>query len=211
MPHDFSEVKKRLVGGLWLNTIVRAGSIRYPKRTRNKQMTMLSLTNEDELSEIYLLLSRKIIVKEGVLAWNYSLFKVMRMETEGVSAVGKSRYEKSMCTATDETKAFFPREIINLDFTSQDPQDTDGRIENELESVEETIKIQSGYVASEKEVFAMIYRVSQGNDAGGCLQFLKLSGGCQRVFASWRCPAAVLPVFAAVYLLRGGFPAKMQR
>jgi hypothetical protein len=156
MPRELSEVKKKLVTELWLKTVVKAGAIRYPTRKRNKQMTMLTLTNADELGEIYVFLSNKIIVKEGVLAWNYSFLKVMRLETELQSVAGKSRYERSICDPAHEARRFFPREIINLDFTSQDPQETDGRIENELQAVEETISIQSEGVVSEK-VFVIIY------------------------------------------------------
>jgi hypothetical protein len=156
MPRKFSEVKKKFLSELWLKTVVKAGSIRYPTRKRNKQMTMLTLTNADELSEIYVFLSNKIIVKEGVLAWNYSFLKVMRLETELQSVAGKSRYERSICDRTHEARRFFPKEIINLDFTSQDPQEIDGRIENELQSVEETLSIQSERVVPEK-VFVIIY------------------------------------------------------
>jgi hypothetical protein len=157
MPRDFTRVKRKLVSALWLGAAAKAASLRYPARKRNKQMTMLTLTNADELSEVYVLVSNKIILKEGVVAWNYSFFKVMRLETELQSVVGKTRYEQSVLNPDHEVRRSFPKEIINLDFTSQDPQEAEGRIENELQSIEETIKIQSGYLTSQKELFVLIY------------------------------------------------------
>lgn len=177
MPYNFSGLKRKLVNALWLEAVVRAGSMKYPTRRRNKQMTMLTLTNADELSEIHVFIAKKIIVKEDVVAWNYSFFKVMRLETELQSVIGKTRYEQSICNPTHEVRRHFPKEIINLDFTSQDPQETDGRIENELQSVEETIRIQSEHLTSEKELFVLIYttlinsnnmvcdRIAQSSDA----------------------------------------------
>ena len=65
--------------------------------------------------------------------WDQRYIKRIRLETESIDIVlGGSPYEQSILGNNCPLQEHFPRDIINLDFTSQDPDLGNGRIEKEL-------------------------------------------------------------------------------
>ena len=81
-----------------------------------------------------------------------------------------SPYEQSILGNNCPLQEHFPRDIINLDFTSQDPDLGNGRIEKELESLEKTVKLQD---QKQGKNFLLIYTTiidSNNLNKGGVIQ-----------------------------------------
>ena len=106
-------------------------------------MRLLSLTNDRNFNEIVRFEANKLTQRENVAVWTKDTLKRIRLETESIDIVlGGSLYEQSILGNNCPLQEYFPRDIINLDFTSQDPDLGNGRIERELESLEKTVELQ---------------------------------------------------------------------
>src|SRR3989304_2765064 len=87
---------------------------------------------------------KKLTQREDVAVWTKDTLKRIRLETESIDIVlGGSLYEQSILGNNCPLHEHFPMDIINLDFTSQDPDLGNGRIEKELESLEKTVNLQN--------------------------------------------------------------------
>ena len=145
--------KDRLINELWLPNVKRGGDIFYPKK-KNKKMKLLTLTNKN-FQEIIKLEKNNITTKESITAWTYGYIKKLRLETElPVAIFGPTRYEDSISSSSFSLSNHFPFDIINLDFSSQDPDFEIGRVEKEIQSLEKTIRIQK---QRGKNRFILIY------------------------------------------------------
>ena len=119
-------------------------------------MKIFTLTNDRNYEEITKFIENKITEKDQIIVWTYSLPKKFRLEVNtGCKVEGGSRYEESVSSTSSLTE-YFPFDVINLDFSSQDPISENGRIEREIKSLEETIKLQREKQGEEKG-FTLIY------------------------------------------------------
>lgn len=140
---EINTVKDLLIGKMWVKTAQKGGKILFPRLRKNKNMKMFTLTNDDNYNEINKFTENKITLNRFVYAWNHDRFKALRLETEGkANMLGPTRFEETMSTSSEEIIDLFPFDILNLDFSSQDPELEVGRLEKEISSLENTIKIQ---------------------------------------------------------------------
>lgn len=136
--------KDQLVGNLWLPYAKEAGQLFCPRLRKNKKMKLFSLTNENNLSDILKFEENNLIQRNDCIVWARTSFKKIRLETESVGDVlGAAFYPDTVLTNAIAIAGHFPRDILNLDFSSQDIAVEDGRIEKEVASVEKTIELQN--------------------------------------------------------------------
>ena len=149
------EMKTSLLEELWIPIAIRGGKLLYP-RYRNKKMKTLTLTYDRNFKEIEMLEEKNLTSKELVTAWAPTHVIQFRLETElgPATITGSSRYEDSIAHRNFKIKNLFPFDIINLDFTSQNPNFELGRVEKEIASLELTIKLQADL---ENEGFVLVY------------------------------------------------------
>lgn len=140
LPH-----KHVLVDKLWLPTTQKWGNVLRPKVRKNKRLKLLTLTSHVDFEEITKLEEEELTEKECVVVWTHSHIKKLRLETEisPAKVIGIARYENCASNPNFVIKDHFPFDIVNLDFSSQDPIFDPGRIEEEVRSLEDTIKLQS--------------------------------------------------------------------
>lgn len=153
---DVSEIKTHLVADLWLSQVREGGDVLYPKLKKNKKMKLFTLTNDGNFQEIIVFEENNLITRDRVIAWTHSHLKKLRLETELSPArvLGTTRYEDSISGPSFSVNRYFPFDIINLDFSCQNPDLERCRIEKEVESLERTIKLQ---IEQNNRGFVMIY------------------------------------------------------
>jgi len=141
---EINAAKNRLIDELWLDLGVKGGKVLFPRLKKNKNMKMLTLTNDENYNEINKFVENRLTLKRFIYAWNHDRFKAIRLETEGVASavLGPARFEETIITLTDEVIGKSPFDILNLDFSSQDPELENGRLEKEILGLETAIKIQ---------------------------------------------------------------------
>ncbi len=149
-------LKDKLIDKLWLPVVREGGKIIYP-RLINKKMKLLTLTNDKNFQEISKFEENSLTRKEHVLVWAHGHIKKLRLETEVSPAkvLGPTRYENFILSSRPSVSDYFPFDIINLDFYSQDPEMEAGRIEKEIECLEKTIHLQRE--CGDKKIFVLIY------------------------------------------------------
>lgn len=137
-------LKDQLIDNLWFVKARDAGAAFYPRR-KNKRMRLLTLTNGINFNEILKLEQRQLIQRADVVAWVISDFnKRMRLEVESVGYILEGDIlTEPILDASSELRKHFPRDIINLDFSSQNPTIRNGRIESEIACLEKNINIQN--------------------------------------------------------------------
>jgi hypothetical protein len=150
-----NRIKPELLNELWLPGLTKCGKIFYPRK-KYKEMSVLTLTSTDNFDEIDALIEKNLTRKELIKVLTNTHVKVARLETEiGKSKIfGPGRYEDIMSNGTCELIECFPFDVLNLDFFSQDPRIENGRIEDELLSIEKTIRLQK---VKNHRMFALIY------------------------------------------------------
>lgn len=137
-------MKNTLISKLWCPFIINADPFLYPRRRKNKRMKIFTLTdwNHEEIEEF----KRNCLTKPDlIVAWTHSYQNRCRLETDlGKSRVlGSDRYEDAIIRDPQSIYDYFPFDIINLNFNSQDPLQINQRIEKEIQSIEHTIKFQN--------------------------------------------------------------------
>jgi hypothetical protein len=153
---EISEIKTQSINDLWLPKVKKAGEIFYPKLRKNKKMKLLTLTDDRNFQEIKVFEENSLTTKDCVIAWTYSHIKKLRLETELSPTIvfGPARYEDSISSSSFSLRSHFPFDVINLDFSSQDPYLETGRVEKEIECLEKTIILQS---AQRNKEFVLVY------------------------------------------------------
>lgn len=141
---EMNLIKNRLIDDLWIPTSLEGGKLFYPKLRKNKKMKILALTCDDNFNEVAKFIENKISQKGLITIWNYDRFKATRLDSEGIAGkvLGATRYEESIQGENHKVVEYFPFDILSLDFSSQDPEIENGRIEKEILGLEKTIKIQ---------------------------------------------------------------------
>jgi hypothetical protein len=133
MLSKFLYIKKTLIKQLWLPIAIEGGNKLFPRLRKHKKMKLFTLTDMD-YEEIKAFEENKLTKREDSIVWNYSYQQALRLETE----LGKSNvlYEgRFEDTLIEDKISIFDNlqcEIMNLDFTSQNPSSLEGRIENEI-------------------------------------------------------------------------------
>ena len=148
-------IKSQILHELWLPMARKGGDFFVSRKKKNKEMKILTLTSNINYEEVSILIDENLALSKDIIAWNHDYLKIFRLETNlGDSIVlGSSRYENSIQNQNFSLDEHFPFNVINLDFSSQEPIFEDGRIEKEVISVEKTIKFQKRTETN----FVMIY------------------------------------------------------
>lgn len=159
-----TQFKDKLVEELWLPTTQKWGNVLRPRVKKNRRLRLLTLTSDVSFEEVTKFEKEELTQRECVVAWNFSHIKKLRLETEisPAKVFGPPRYENCASSASFPIKEYFPFDVINLDFSSQDPAFEAGRIEKEIGSVENTIKLQK---TKGSDSFILVYTtVLNAND-----------------------------------------------
>lgn len=141
---DINSIKNELIENLWIEVAKKGGDTFFPRLRKNKKMKALTLTNDTNYNEVQKLIDSKLTQKGNVFVWNHDNFKAIRLDSDGKvkKVLGATRYEDSITDSSHELMKHFSFDFINLDFSSQDPESEDGRLEHEIKSLEYTIKLQ---------------------------------------------------------------------
>lgn len=104
-------------------------------------------------------MGENLTTKNDIVVWNYDHIVRVRLESDKdiapAKVLGTGKYEDSVSVSLPTVLGqYFPFEIINLDFSSQNPPLENGRIEKEILSVEYTISHQK---ARGPKGFVLIY------------------------------------------------------
>ncbi len=153
---DYNQIKTQLVRDLWFPTIKNGGDILYPRLRKNKKMKVLTLTADTNFEEITAIVNNKLTIKERTVVWTQSYIKKIRLETKisPLIVFGGIRYEDSISSSSFPLNDHLPFDVINLDFSSQDPSFDAGRVEKEIISLEKTIRMQKN---RNSDNFILIY------------------------------------------------------
>jgi len=122
-------------------------------------LKLLTLTAQQNFQEIPKFIGENLTTKNDIVVWNYDHIVRVRLESDKdiapAKVLGTGKYEDSVSGSLPAVLGqYFPFEIINLDFSSQNPPLENGRIEREILSVEHTISHQK---ARDPKGFVLIY------------------------------------------------------
>lgn len=164
MSYNFHIYKSQLVDNLWLDMVLKLGNLISPRKKKsNKELKLLTLTNVNNLDEVVKFTEGKIIKRSEVFGWNSKTIPKMRLEGEGFRVVGgPTKFEKAICSDQDLRENFL-FDIINLDYTSQNPEKIEGRLEDELNSIEQAIFLKYGHVNSDKTYYGILFTTMINN------------------------------------------------
>lgn len=130
LPH---EIKKLVVNDLWLPLARNGGALLFPLKRKHKGMKLLTLTDMD-YQEVKIFEEHKLTKRENVVAWSHSYHEALRLETDlGPSKVlSIGRFDDVINDGGREIFDDLPCDLLNMDFCSQKPSTTKGRIEKEV-------------------------------------------------------------------------------
>jgi hypothetical protein len=151
-------LKSDLVVNLWTTSFLSAGRLLAPRKTY-KHLKVFNLTNARNLCDIDVLVENKISNKQFMYAWCYGDFEYLSLCTEGKfkEVLGDTKLEKSVeLNNHNSLISKFPFHIISLDFSSQEFILEEGRLEEELITVEKLLQIQKNNSGTKKE-FLLIF------------------------------------------------------
>ncbi|MCJ7645716.1 hypothetical protein MUO65_02245 [bacterium] len=153
---EIAAIKDELVDQLWIAVAAKAGDVFYPRLRKNKGMKVLTLTNHENFREVEEFVRRKLTKKDLIYGWNKARSVALRLDSEGKigTILPAVRYEDCLNLSSEEIVGVFPFDIVNLDFSSQCPENIDGRIEKEIHGLEHTLNIQAN---KGKKGMALIY------------------------------------------------------
>jgi hypothetical protein len=155
MLSSIQEAKSIFVDDLWLPLAIIGGDCLFPYRKKHKVMNLFTLTDMDCI-EVKKFEANKLIHRENVVAWNPSYQQAIRLETE----LGKSlvlfdgRFEDIIKGDSQQISSHFPFSILNLDYSSQKPSHSVGRIEKEILGIHILINQLNHY---HKDGFVFLY------------------------------------------------------
>lgn len=133
MRSSIPDLKASLVSDLWLPLARKGGDQLYPRLRIHKKMKLFTLTDM-HYQEVKAFEDNKLTRREDVVAWNHSHLQAFRLETElGRSKVFcEGRFEDAVYEESEALSSYLPCDILNLDFLSQKPIGSDGRVEREI-------------------------------------------------------------------------------
>lgn len=140
---DIDALRGQLIEELWLPVIKEAGNHFYKLR-KNKRMKLLTLTDGVLFSELIRLEGEGLIRKGDAILWVSNMIKAVRAETESRGIVlSGAIYDEDVLGASCSVRPLFPCDILNLDFSSQDYNVNNQRIEREIEKTEQFLCLQN--------------------------------------------------------------------
>jgi len=140
---DIDTLRDQLIEELWL-PMVKEGGTHFYSRRKNKQMKLFTLSNGVVFNGLIRLEVENLIQRGDAILWVSNMIKAVRAETESRGAVlSGSICDEEILGATCQLNPFFPRDILILDFPSQDPNSNGSRLERELEKVEQFMSLQN--------------------------------------------------------------------
>lgn len=140
---EIDTLRDQLIEELWL-PMVKEGGTHFYSRRKNKQMKLFTLSNGVVFNELIRLEVENLIQRGDAILWVSNMIKAVRAETESRGAVlSGSICDEAILGATCQLNSFFPRDILNLDFPSQDPNSNGSRLERELEKAEQFMSLQN--------------------------------------------------------------------
>lgn len=147
-------IKSSLIEQLWIPICVKGGTV-LSKKKKRKQLTVLTLTSRSNCDEVRRFIEEGLTERELTHVWTGSYYERVWLEAElgDVHFIGPERFEDTVHNFNGSLNSAYPFQIINLDFSSQDPALGVGRIERELGSLETIINNQS----KENADFVLIY------------------------------------------------------
>ena len=141
---EYDIVKSQFIQDLWLPCVRKGGDYFFPRKRKNKELNIFTLTSDTNSQEISSFISNSLTLQGHIFAWTYSHIKRMRLETEfsDVNFLGLSKYETSIAHPNFLLRNHFPFHVINLDYLCQEPRREPGRLEKEVIGIERTISFQ---------------------------------------------------------------------
>lgn len=173
---ELVQIKDQLIDDLWLPVAKEGGTILHPRLRKNKEMKFLTLTDDRNFREIETFVENDLTTRDSTIAWSSSYIKKLRLETELSPArvLGPARYEDSISNVASPLGGCFPFEIVNLDFSSQEPDLESGRLEREVHCVEETLVLQK---SESIEGFVLMYTTMLNSHALNYRNMIDMSDG----------------------------------
>jgi hypothetical protein len=154
---DVVPLKDQMIGRLWLPQAKEAGRLLYPRRRKNAQMRMLTLSDGINLNEILQLEQEHLLRREDSVAWVSSMLKRSRVEAENVGVVlDGPAYESTFLGPACPLARRFPFDIVNLDFASQEAGVLPERTAREIETLERAVGLQE---RAAQDKFLLIFTV----------------------------------------------------
>lgn len=151
------DYKSRLISELWLPKAKEHSKVLRPKLKKNKRLRVLTLTSDADFQEVTHFIKEGLSTKSNIIIWTYSLLKRLRFQADGFKVPIPRKFEDAVLQSASQYSELFPLQVANLDFVSQDPTSTQGRIEREIESVEGTVKLQRECHTDEDKGLILIF------------------------------------------------------
>lgn len=140
---DIDSLREQLIEELWIPIIKEAGAHFY-RRRKNKKMKLFTLTDGVAFRELIRLEEEKLIQRGDAVLWVNNMIKAVRAETEARGIVlSGSICDEAVLDVSGQLNPSFPCDILNLDFSSQEPDSNNSSIEKELEKAEHFINLQN--------------------------------------------------------------------
>lgn len=142
MESDISLVKDQLLDNLWIPIGQELGRVKFPRRKKNKNLKFFTLTTGFNYREIVEFVNSKICTYDIILAWTNSSTKKLRVETAVKVKVFNNAKFDEINQRRHPIGEFFPFDIMNLDYISQDDWNSGNKLLKVIKSYNDTIKQQ---------------------------------------------------------------------
>lgn len=140
---DFFAIKQDLINELWLPITIQGSKKLYPHRLKHKKMSLFTLTDREH-KEVASFENDRIIKRNLINALSSSLQNMFRLECDlGKSEIIDSGKFEDMIDDPEIINKYLLCDILNIDYSSQKPLKSKGRIENELRALNKTIEFLS--------------------------------------------------------------------
>lgn len=138
-------LKVRLIDELWLPKIREVAAILYPKRKKHAKLRFFTLSDGISFNDIMKYESENLILRADTAVWIISDFhKRLRVEIENVGGILEGDIlSDTICDTSSQLCTVFPRDIINLDFSTQQSNSVVQRIKAEIICLEKNINLQN--------------------------------------------------------------------
>lgn len=133
--------KDVLISKLWLPIIEESKKVLRPRRRRNFDLRLFTLSDGLDFSEVDTFESHDLLNKSDVVAWTFDPMKKLRADTEGFGIVIDGDIYSDFLDGS-VWQSDFQFDIMNFDFTTQPPPGSSKRIEIELENLDKCFKVQ---------------------------------------------------------------------
>ena len=142
MDAQISEIKSLFMSELWLPLSFHFGKLKAPRIRKYKDFRFFTLTTGFDYSEIEKFVKSNISKYDNTIAWTNNSTKKYRIETGvRVKVFNQAKYE-DINLEHHQISNFFPFDIINLDFLSQDDWNSPNKLVKVIKSYGDTVKCQ---------------------------------------------------------------------